>query len=178
MGPRQYIADQQLAKSDVSRALRERVQLCQDPQTEFALLRESPGVTRINHIFRVHGHTNLDEEEAAKLVMQLVKDLPKGFSQGSPRTIRGKPRSTTANQELVTQGQLMLPEQHSCSRTAASGHDSRCSHSGFTSKHLLLARLDAIIGAATAVNFEALDDSEKPTARLYLRKAVQVADEF
>ena len=40
VGPRQYIADQLLAKADVSRAVHERVQLCQDPQTEFALLRE------------------------------------------------------------------------------------------------------------------------------------------
>ena len=39
------------------RAMHERVQLCQDPQTESALLRESLGVSRINHILRVHGHT-------------------------------------------------------------------------------------------------------------------------
>ena len=56
---RQFIADQLLAKADVIRAVHERVQLCQDPQTEFALLRESLGVSRINHILRVHGHTIL-----------------------------------------------------------------------------------------------------------------------
>ena len=38
--PRQHIADQLLAKTDFI----ERVQLCQDPQTEFALLRDSPKV--------------------------------------------------------------------------------------------------------------------------------------
>ena len=43
VGPRQYIADQLLAKADVFRAMHERVQPCQDPQTEFALLRESVG---------------------------------------------------------------------------------------------------------------------------------------
>ena len=42
----------------------ERVQVCQDPQTEFALLRESLGVSRMNHILRVHGYTLLHEEEA------------------------------------------------------------------------------------------------------------------
>ena len=51
-------------KVDVIRATRERVQLCQDPQREFALHRESPGVNRINHIFRAHGHTNLLTQEA------------------------------------------------------------------------------------------------------------------
>ena len=30
---------------------------CHHPQTEFALLRGTPGVSRINHILRVHGHT-------------------------------------------------------------------------------------------------------------------------
>ena len=36
VGPRRYIADQPLAKVDVFRAMHERVQRCQDPQTEFA----------------------------------------------------------------------------------------------------------------------------------------------
>ena len=47
VGPRQHIADQLLGEADVVQATPERVQLCQDPQTEFALLRESLGVSRI-----------------------------------------------------------------------------------------------------------------------------------
>ena len=39
---RQFIADQLLAKADVIRAMHERVQLCQDPQTEFALPPRKP----------------------------------------------------------------------------------------------------------------------------------------
>ena len=66
MGPHQSFADQLLAEADVIRAMHERVQLCQDPQIEFALLRESLGVSRINHILRV-GHTILQEKEAALL---------------------------------------------------------------------------------------------------------------
>ena len=56
MGPRQHIADQLLAKAVVIRAMHERVQLWQDPQIDFALLRERLGVSRVNHILRVHGH--------------------------------------------------------------------------------------------------------------------------
>ena len=41
VGPLQYITDQLLDKADVIQAVHERVQLCRDPQTEFALLRES-----------------------------------------------------------------------------------------------------------------------------------------
>ena len=46
-------ADQILVTSDVIRAVRERVQFCQDPQTEFALIRESLGVSSVIHIFTV-----------------------------------------------------------------------------------------------------------------------------
>ena len=64
---RQFIADQLLAKADVTRAMHERVQVCQDPQIEFALLRESPGVRRISQNLRVNGHTILQENWAAEI---------------------------------------------------------------------------------------------------------------
>ena len=47
--------------------MHERAQLCQDPQTEFALLRESLGVSRVNNILRFHGHTILQEQWAAEI---------------------------------------------------------------------------------------------------------------
>ena len=47
--------------------MHDRVQLCQDPQTEFALLGESLGVSRTNHILWVHGHTILQERRAAEI---------------------------------------------------------------------------------------------------------------
>ena len=61
----QFIADKLLNKTDVIRAMHERVQLCQDPQTEFSFLRECLGVSRINHILPVHGHAILEEQSAA-----------------------------------------------------------------------------------------------------------------
>ena len=67
VGPRQFIADQLLGKADVIRAMHERVQLCQDPQTEFALPRGSLGVSRIIHMLRVHGHTILQDQRAAEI---------------------------------------------------------------------------------------------------------------
>ena len=65
VGSRQFITDQLLGKADIVHAVHERAQLCQDPQTEFALLRESLGVSRMNHILRTHGHTILEEQRAA-----------------------------------------------------------------------------------------------------------------
>ena len=68
---RSRIADQLSAKADVIRAMHEGVQLCQNPETEFALLRESLGVSRINHILRVHGHTILQAQRAAEIQDEL-----------------------------------------------------------------------------------------------------------
>ena len=67
VGSQQFVTDQLSAKADVIRAMHERVQLCQDPQTEFALFRESLGVSRMNHILRLHGHTILEEHSCRGL---------------------------------------------------------------------------------------------------------------
>ena len=47
---------------DVLKAMRERTQVCQGPDTEFVLARESLGVRRANRIQRLHGHTMLELE--------------------------------------------------------------------------------------------------------------------
>ena len=58
-----------------------------DPQTEFALLRESLGVSRINHILRVHGHTILQEQRAAEIYDEVgqpsLERLFSGFTEDS-----------------------------------------------------------------------------------------------
>ena len=87
VGSRQFIADQLLSKADVIRAMHERVQHCQDPQTELALLRGSLEVSRINHILRVHGHTILEEQSAAAVFDEIgqrsLERLFPGFTEDS-----------------------------------------------------------------------------------------------
>ena len=84
----------------------ERVQLCQDPQTEFALVRESLGVSRVNHIFRVHGHTILEEETAARTFDEVGLGVTrKGSFQGSQKTVQSKPRRVQASQVLDVKDQ-------------------------------------------------------------------------
>ena len=87
VAPRQFIADQLLAKAVVIRAMRERVQLCQDSHPEFSLLRESLGVSRINHNLRVHGHTILQEQRAAEIYDEVGQRSPErrfpGFTEDS-----------------------------------------------------------------------------------------------
>ena len=81
-----HVADQLLAKADLTWAMHERVQLYQNPQTEFSLLRECLGVNRINHILRVHGYTILQEKEATKILEVGHRSLERlfpGFTEDS-----------------------------------------------------------------------------------------------
>ena len=79
--------------------MHERVQLCQDPQ-KFALLRGSVGVTRINHNFRVHVHTFLNEDAAAKTIEEVgQKSLERLFPEDS--TEQAAPRTTSLNRRAV-----------------------------------------------------------------------------
>ena len=64
-GPASFVAEQLYRKTKVVKAIHERLQLCQDPQTEFVLARESLGVGRVNHILRVHGHALAERGGAA-----------------------------------------------------------------------------------------------------------------
>ena len=90
MRPRQYVADRLLAKAAVIRAMHDRVQVCQNPYTEFALLRENLGVSRISHILRVQGHTILREAEAANI-----------FDHGGQRSLERRfPRTSHAQRTL------------------------------------------------------------------------------
>ena len=72
--------------ADVIRAMHERAQLCQDPQTEFAL-RESLGVSRINNILRVHGTQSFRNSELQKSTTKLDRGLSKGSSRVSRSTV-------------------------------------------------------------------------------------------
>ena len=137
-GPRQYIADQVLAKGDVSRAMHERVQLCQAPQTEFALQRESLGVSRINHILTVHGHIVLEEREAAKIFDEVGQRSLERLFPGSitGQLGRDKPHSAPANQVLGTKEHAML-------RTLQTSELSHCPSRGFWTRFEVQPQLDS-----------------------------------
>ena len=104
MGPRQFIAEQLLAKADVIRAMHERVQLCQDPQTEFALFCGRLGVSRINHILRVHGHTILQEQRTAEIYDEVgqrsLERLFPGFTEDS--MVQASPESEQKERDIAT----------------------------------------------------------------------------
>ena len=79
-----------LGSADVFRAMRERVQLCQDPQAEFALIRKSLGVSRVNRIFQVHGCLILEERSATRTFDE-VGITGMAFSRVHGGPMRSKP---------------------------------------------------------------------------------------
>ena len=140
--------------------MHERVQLCQDPRTEFALLRESLGVSRINHILRVHGHTILQEQRAADIYDEVgQRSLERLF----PRF------AEDSNTQASTPGGT-----HS-SQAAHPGDDTRCSHSWLLPSEPLETRLATVIETATSsfTYLNALDDEDKATAKLCVQKAAR-----
>ena len=54
--------------------MHERVQVCANPQTELVLAGDSLGVSRVNHILRVHGARLAENGEALNAFDTLGKD--------------------------------------------------------------------------------------------------------
>ena len=176
VGVRRCVTDKLLVKADVIRSTRELVQLCQDPRKEFAILRESTGVSRINHILRVHGHTILHEEEAAKTFDEIGQRSLDRLSQVVPRTIQSKPSSVPENQGLVAKKKnpWTSPVQHTSEQSLQTNG---AATAGLLPEQPLFARLDAFVEASSAAFLGALEDSENRTATLHLQKAAKLADE-
>ena len=170
VGPRQCIVDQLLPKADVIRAMHERVQLSQDQQTEFALLRQRMGVSRIKNILRVHGHTILQEERAAEIYDEVgqrsLERLFPGLTGQSGIGYRARDFAAPAHLGALTAAK---PRIQAMIRDAV--------WAGPLPEHLLKTRLAAVIGTGTSTFLSALDNDEQATAKLYVQKAAQAADE-
>ena len=124
VGPRQFFGDQLLGKADVIRAMHERVQFYKDPQTEFAFLRESLGVSRINHILRVHGHTILQEQRAAEVCDEVgqrsLERLFPGFTEDR--------KNASNTQPWPVGNRVQKSARHRGSSTPGNPHSSQAAH--------------------------------------------------
>ena len=138
--------------------------MCQDPQTEFALLRESLGVSRTNHVLRIHGHIILKEKEGAAKIFDEV-------GQWSRETLSRD--YSGLEQATLRRAQYVASPAHFGAPIPAKPPNLNKIQDAATARliqnQLLLERLDSLIEAATAVYLEALGDSEKPTARLFCK---------
>ena len=102
VGPRQYIVDQLWGKADVIRAMHERVQLCQDPQTEFALLRESLGSAAPTTSCGFTPPQSCRNRGLQRPTTRSGSGLSNGSSRASQRTALRKQPSARATQERET----------------------------------------------------------------------------
>ena len=164
VGPRQKIADHLLAKADVIRSMHERVQLCQDLQTD--------------DLLRVHGHTILQEREAAKVLDEvrqrsLERPLP-GFTED-----RSEHATLSASQSSIGYRRAWDVGRPSIPRRSCSPNHDFWTGFGFATtarllpKQPLLARLDAVIELATAAFSTLLMIQRNPPLGCILQKAPQ-----
>ena len=155
---RQFITDPLLSEADVVRTKHEGVQLCQNPQTEFVLLRESLGVSRINHNLRVHGHKILEEQWVAavydEIGQQSLERLFPGFTEDSATLSAGQ-------SGIGFKGALIAakPQIQGMIRDAV--------RAGLLPEQILETRLSEVIETATSTYLSELDNDEQATARLY-----------
>ena len=90
VGPRQFIADQLLAKADVFRAVHEGVQVCQDPQAEFiqAMIQDAVTVDLLPKQPLVTRRQALDDEDKATAELHVQK-APQAADEAWQQTVDG-----------------------------------------------------------------------------------------
>ena len=167
VGLRQFIADQLLAKAYVTRAVHERVQLCQDPQTERALV--SVASTTCCVCMATRSCRNNDPHEVGQRSLERLFPV---FTEDSmvPATLsaesgigykRARDIATPAHLKALVAAkpriQAMIPY---------------AVLAGLLPKQRLETRLAVVIETATSTNLDGLS-----TTRLYVQKAAQAAEE-
>ena len=174
------IEAQVLEKAKVVSAIQTRIEVCQDAQTQHVLNQQSLGVSRVNHILRVHGHALASQGSPLKCFDDLVHSAMDRFfpgltaesydqatlsaSLGGVGWRRATDVATAANiGALVAAGPLIR------SMSAAA------SHAGLLPHGVLEQRLEVKTDAASASLLECLDEVEKVKAEDYLRKAKEAA---
>ena len=176
VGPRQYITHQLLGKADVIRARHERVHLCQDPQTEFAL-RESLGVSPCESTATQSFRNSRLQKSTTRLGSGLLK-----CSQVSRRTLWRESHSVLACPESGTKrARDIAAPAHLGALIAAKPRIQAMIRdgvwAGLLPEHLLETRFAALIGKPTSTYLSAHDDEDQATATLYIQKTAQASDE-
>ena len=74
-GPSSSVDEQLQTKVRVVRAMQEKAAVCQDPQTEHVLCRQSLGIGRVNHILRVHGHELVQRRDKLEAFDDVTREV-------------------------------------------------------------------------------------------------------
>ena len=143
---------------------------------------ESLGVSRVNHVLRVHGHTILEEQSAAAVKNEIGQ---RSFERVFPGL----------NEDSMTQATLSASQSgigfKKTRDIAAPAHLGALIEAnprvqgmirdavlaGLLPEQVLETRLSEVIETATSTYLSALDSDAQGTARLFIQEAAQAADE-
>jgi hypothetical protein len=181
-GPEDFIVAQLKRKTRVVKAMHERVQLCQDPQTESVLARESLGVGRVNHILRVHGHTLVEQGGAAGAFDDVGRTTLERLFPGV--TDEGHVQATLDDKQAGfgwRQALDVARPAHLGGLVAAGPRVKAmiqaCTVAGLIPAGSLERRLNVLGASAEAAYLASLDEVEQIKAEEFLRRAKAAAEE-
>ena len=180
-GPAEFVTAQLQRKTQVAKAMHERVKLCHDPQTEFVLARDSLGVGRVNHILRVHGHSLLEQSDAAARFDAVGRATLERLFHGV--TDEGHIQASLSDAE----GGLRWRQAQDVARPAHLGSlvavgprvrtmIQTCVVAGLLPAASLERRLSAVVDAAETAYLASLDEVERVKAEDFLRRAKAAAE--
>jgi hypothetical protein len=180
-GPFACVEEQMRRKVKVTRAMLERVAVCQDVQTEHVLNRQSLGVGRVNHIWRVHGDElarrgdTLDAFDSA--TQEAMNRLFPGLTAESHEQatlsaavggLGWRRASDTAR--VANLGALVSVGPRVRSMAAATAH------AGLVPTGQLERRLEEKTRRATEAYLSDLDEVERVKAEDFMRRASEAAE--
>ena len=153
-----------------------------DPQTEFALLRESLGVSRINHILRVHGHTILQEKRATEIYDEVgQRSLERHFPRFTEDSTEQATLSASESGMGYKRAQDITSPAHLGAFIAATPRILAMTQdavmAGLLPKQPLVTCLAAMIEAATTTYLAAHHDEHRATAKLFVQRTAWAGDE-
>ena len=181
-GPDEFVEEQMQQKIQVLKAMYERTQVCADPQTEFVLARQSLGVSRVNHILRVHGSRlsevgsatgSFDDLGKATLDRLFPGITPTGHVQASLSSrhsgLSWKQASEVARSAHL--GALTATKPLVLSMIADMAKAGLCEYA------VLESRLEGMLATATHSYLGTLAEVEKVRAENFLQRAQSAAQE-
>ena len=175
-GPSHAVTTQLHEKTKVIKAMHERVHVCQDPQREYVLMRESLGVGRVNHILRVHGHQLAEQGGATATFDGVGRASLERLFPGI--TAEGHVQATLSAKESglgCRQASDVARPAHLGALLAACPRVKdmlkECIVAGLLPVDQLENQLDGLIAAAEVSYLSELDESERVKAEDFLRRA-------
>ena len=174
--------DQLKQKVEVNRSMQQKVQICNDIQTEHVMLRQCLGINKVNHILRVHGQSLWQEKSTLALIddvqrSSLDRMFPgigeEGHQQATLAASAGglgwRAAATTALPANLAALVLGAPKIKFMAKAATTA--------GLIPAGLMESMLDTKVASVRANFLNELHEVEKVKAEAFLDRAVQSSND-